>query len=75
MMNRTAEVFRKIDALPLKEQEVVAKFLDEHFDEVVDEARWQQLFDHSPATLDLLGAEVDDAIANGRVAALDPDEL
>jgi hypothetical protein len=75
MTKRTAEVIRKIDALPPRDQEVVARFLDEHFEEVVDEARWQQLFERSPATLDQLAAEVDDAIGKGQVAELDPDEL
>jgi len=46
-----------------------------HFDEALSEARWQRLFDDSPATLDRLEAEVDDSIAKGEFSEMDPDEL
>ena len=42
---------------------------------VTDLPSWQRLFDSSPETLDRLEAEVDDAIAKGEFAELDPDEL
>ncbi|HEY1686898.1 MAG TPA: hypothetical protein VGG19_19205 [Tepidisphaeraceae bacterium] len=74
-MKQAAEVIQKIDALAPPDQELLAKYLVNHFEEVLDEARWNQLFFQSSATLDRFAAEVDQAIANGDVAELNPDEL
>jgi hypothetical protein len=75
MVRQAAEIIQKIEALPAAEQEVLARFLADHFQEVLQEARWQHLLNTSPDTLDQLVAEVDQAIAKGEVAPLDPDEL
>jgi hypothetical protein len=75
MVKQAEEFIRKMEALPAGEQEMVARFLDAHFLEVLDEARWREAFEKSGSVLDQMAAEVDEAIANGRVAALDPDEL
>jgi len=75
MVKKAAEVVNKIDSLPSGEQELMAKYLSDHFNEVLDEARWEQLFSHSSSTLDQFAAEVDDAIRTGQVAELNPDEL
>ena len=75
MVKQAAEIVQKIDSLPPQEQELLANYLSVHFDDVLDEARWEQLFLHSPSTLDQFAAEVDEAIRAGKVAELDPDEL
>jgi hypothetical protein len=75
MVRQASELLRKIDALAPSDQELLAKFLSEHFDEVLSDARWQRLFDSSPETLDRLEAEVDEAIAKGEFSEFDPDEL
>ncbi|MGD0542758.1 MAG: hypothetical protein ABSB33_14690 [Tepidisphaeraceae bacterium] len=69
------DVVQKIDSLPPAEQELLAKYLAVHFDDVLDEARWEQLFSSSSSTLDRFAAEVDEAIRAGHVAELNPDEL
>ncbi len=61
--------------LPESEQVVLADYLARHLEDVLDEARWAQLFDRGPSALDALAAEVDQAIASGDFAPLDPDEL
>jgi hypothetical protein len=75
MVKRAADVVHKIDSLPPDEQELLAKYLSDHFDYVLDEARWEQLFSRSSSTLDQFAAEVDEAIRTGQVAELNPDEL
>jgi hypothetical protein len=75
MVRQAVDMIRKIESLPDSEQVVLAQYLSAHLGEVLADARWQQLFEKSPQTLDALGAEVDDAIVHGRVAPLDPDEL
>ncbi|MGD0462917.1 MAG: hypothetical protein ABSB74_10555 [Tepidisphaeraceae bacterium] len=63
---------QKIDSLPPAEQELLAKYLSVHFDEVLDEARWELLFSSSSSTLDRFAAEAHDAIRAGHVAELTP---
>jgi hypothetical protein len=75
MVKRAADVVQRIDSLPPEEQELLAKYLSDHFDDVLDEARWEQLFSRSSSTLDQFVAEVDEAIRAGDVAELNPDEL
>ena len=75
MVKQATELFRKIDALAPSEQELLARFIFDHFDEVLSDARWQRLFDNSPETLDRLEAEVDESIAKGEFSELDPEEL
>jgi len=75
MVNPALDVVHKIDSLPPGEQELLAKYLSVHFDDVLDEARWEQLLSRSSSTLDRFAAEVDDAIRAGQVAELNPDEL
>jgi hypothetical protein len=75
MVKKAAEVVQKIDALPLGEQELLAKYLSDHFGDVLDEARWEELFSRSSSTLDRFVAEVDEAIRSGQLAELNPDEL
>ncbi len=75
MVKRAADVVQRIDSLPPEEQELLAKYLSDHFDDVLDEARWEQLFSRSSSTLDRFVAEVDEAIRAGDVAELNPDEL
>jgi hypothetical protein len=75
MVKQAADVVQKIDLLPPDEQELLAKYLSVHFDDVLDEARWEQLFSHSSSTLDQFATEVDEAIRAGQVAELNPDEL
>jgi hypothetical protein len=75
MVKQAADVIQKIDSLPPGDQELLSRYLDTHFDEVLDEARWDQLLARSPAALDRFAAEVDEAIRSGDVAELNPDEL
>ena len=75
MVKQAAEIIGKIESLPESDREALARFLRDHFAEVLDEARWQQLYETSPDALDALVAEVDEAIAKGQIAELDPDEL
>ena len=75
MVRKAAEIIQKIDSLPPREQELLALYLSAHFDDVLDEARWEQLFLRSPSTLDKFAAEVDEAISSGQVMELNPDEL
>jgi hypothetical protein len=75
MVKKAVEVVHKIDSLPSVEQELLAKYLSDHFGEVLDEARWEQLFFRSSSMLDRFAAEVDEAIRAGQVAELNPDEL
>jgi hypothetical protein len=75
MVKKAIDVVHKIDSLPAGEQELLAKYLSDHFEDVLDEARWEQLFSHSSSTLDRFAAEVDEAIRTEQVAALNPDEL
>jgi hypothetical protein len=75
MVKKASDVIHKIDSLAPSEQELLAQYLSDHFDEVLDEARWQQLFALSSSTLDQFSGEVDEAIRTGQVAELDPDEL
>jgi hypothetical protein len=75
MVKKAADVVQKIDSLPSGEQELLAQYLSNHFYEVLDEARWEQLFSRSSSTLDQFAAEVDEAIRTGQVAELNPDEL
>ncbi|HEX4056526.1 MAG TPA: hypothetical protein VHX86_19870 [Tepidisphaeraceae bacterium] len=75
MVKQAADVVHKIDSLPADELELLAKYLSVHFDDVLDEARWEQLFLCSSSTLDQFTAEVDEAIRAGDVAELNPDEL
>lgn len=75
MVKQANDVVQKIGSLPPGEQELLAKYLWAHFDDVLDEARWEQLFAQSPSTLDCFAAEVDQAIAAGEIAELNPDEL
>ncbi len=75
MVRQAADIIQKIDSLPTHEQEVLAKYLSAHFDDVLDEARWEQIFSSSQSTLDNFAAEVDEAIRTEQVTELDPDEL
>lgn len=75
MVKKAVDVVQKIDSLPSGEQELLAQYLSNHFNEVLDEARWEQLFCHSSSTFDRFAAEVDDAIRPGQVSELNPDEL
>jgi hypothetical protein len=75
MVKKAIDVVHKIDSLPPGEQELLAKYLTDHFEDVLDEARWEQLFSLSTSTLDRFAADVDEAIRTGQVAALNPDEL
>ena len=75
MVQQATEVLRAIESLPEAEQALLFAYLKQHLDDVIDEARWQQSWEQSPAALDALSAEVDEAIAEGDVAPLDPDEL
>jgi hypothetical protein len=75
MVKPVTDVIQKIDALPPADREVLTRFLSTHFDEVLSEARWSQLFESSSSTLDAMVREVNEAIRNGDVAELDPDEL
>jgi len=75
MVKKAADVVQKIDSLPPGEQELLAKYLSDHFEDVLDEARWEQLFSRSYSTLNRFAAEVDEAIRTGQVVELNPDEL
>ncbi len=75
MVKQAADVIQKIDSLPPGDRELLSRYLSTHFDEVLDEARWNQLLTGSPATLDRFAAEVDEAIRCGEVIELNPDEL
>jgi hypothetical protein len=75
MVRRATDIIHKIDSLPPGDQELLAKYLSTHFEDVLHEARWEQLFSQSPSTLDKLAAEVDTAISTRQVAELNPDEL
>ena len=75
MIKQAADVVQKIGSLPAAEQELLAAYLSAHFDDVLDQARWEQLFSRSSFTLDRIVAEVDEAIGVGQVAELDADEL
>jgi hypothetical protein len=75
MVKQASEVVKKIDSLPQSEQELLAKYLAAHFDDVLEDARWEQFFAQSPSILDRFAAEVDQAIATGDVDELNPDEL
>ncbi|MGH7179668.1 MAG: hypothetical protein ACREJC_19995 [Tepidisphaeraceae bacterium] len=74
MVRQAVDVLKQIESLPERDQTVLFDYLALHLDDVLDEARWQQLFSRSPAALDALSAEVNAAIAGGDVAPLDPDE-
>ena len=75
MVSQTNELVRRLASLPDSEQAVLADYLQRHLPEVLDEARWQALFAESDSVLDGMGLEVDNAIAGGEVAPLDPEEL
>jgi hypothetical protein len=74
-VKQAAYVVQKISSLPAAEQELLAAYLSAHFDDVLDEARWEQLFSRASPVLDRFAAEADEAIRTGRVVELDPDEL
>jgi hypothetical protein len=74
MIKRALDVLHKMDSLPSRDQELLAKYLSDHFEEVLDEARWEQLFSDSSSTLDRFAAEVDEAIRMGEVDELNRDE-
>jgi hypothetical protein len=75
MTDRTSEIFKKIESLPAAEQGALAECLADHLEQVLDDARWTKLLEKSSETLDSLSAEVDQAIAAGDVAPLNPDKL
>ena len=75
VVKEVADVLQKIDSLPPDEQALLTKYLSDHFNDVLDEARWEQLFSRSSSTLARFAAEVDAAISTGHVAELNPDEL
>lgn len=75
MVKKAIDVVHKIDSLPPSDQELLAKYLSDHFEAVLDEARWEQLFSQSSTTLNRFAAEVDEAIRTGQVDLLNPDEL
>ena len=75
MVKKAADVVDKIGSLPPGEQELLANYLFDHFEDVLNAARWEQLFSGSSSTLDRFAAETDEAIRTGQVVELNPDEL
>ena len=65
MVKQAADVVNKIDSLPPDEQALLAKYLSDHFNDLLDQARWEQLFPIRPPRLDRFAAEVDEAIRRG----------
>ena len=75
MSDRLSKFILRIEQLPDREQTMLAEYLHEHLDDVLDEARWQESFGRSGKLLHQMSLEVDDAIKHGAIAPLDPDEL
>ena len=75
MVAQTTDLIRRLETLPDSEQAVLAEYLQRCLPEVLDEARWQALVGKSNSLLDSMGVEVDEAIAPGDVALLDPKQL
>lgn len=75
MVAQTSDLIRRLESLPDSEQAVLAEYLQRFLPEVLDEARWQAIIGKSDSLLDSMGREVDEAIARGDVALLDPEKL
>jgi len=61
VVKQAADVVQKIGSLPADGRELLAAYLSAHFDDVLDEARWEQRFSRSSPVLDQFAAEVDEA--------------
>jgi hypothetical protein len=67
----SADVLSAIALLPEAEQGLLFAYLKRHLLDVLDDARWEQLWAQSPSALDVLSAEVDAAIAAGDIEPID----
>jgi len=75
MSNRLSKVIRRIERLPEREQSSLARYLESHLNDVLDEAKWTESFAKSSRLLKKMSREVDAAISSGDVSPLDPDKL
>ena len=75
MVLHAEDIIRKVDSLSDADQVLVASYLSSHFEEIVDDARWQESFSRSKTLFEKMGEEVDAAIRGGDVAPLNLEEL
>ena len=66
------QVYERLSGLPATEQDAIAALI---LEELEDEAKWQQAFDHSADALARLAAEALAEHRAGRTRPLDPETL
>jgi|GEM_PF-3512996 len=75
MSDRLNKFIQQLEQLPDRQRAMLADYLQDHLEVVLDEARWQESFAKLGKLLRQMSMEIDDAILNGDVAQLDPDKL
>jgi hypothetical protein len=75
MSDGLSKFIQRVEQLPDGEQNLLADYLQQHLDDVLDNARWEQSFGRSKTLFQKMRGEVDEAIRTDNVAPLDPDEL
>ncbi len=66
---------RKLESLPEEVRERAAGYLSEHFDEIRDEARWDEQFKKSSNKLAEMARQARKEIAEGKAEKMDYEKL
>ncbi|HSK70349.1 MAG TPA: hypothetical protein VK892_01545 [Pyrinomonadaceae bacterium] len=66
---------RKLESLPEEIRERVAGYLNDHFEEIKDEARWDEQFKNTSAKLSEMARNVRREIAEGKSEPMDFERL
>ena len=66
---------RKLKSLPEEVRERIAGYLSEHFEEIRDEAHWDEQFKKSSTKLEEMARQVRKEIADGNAEIMDYEKL
>ncbi len=66
---------RKLESLPEEVRERVAGYLNEHFEEIRDEVRWDEQFKKSSDKLAEMARQARKEIAEGKAETMDYEKL
>ncbi len=66
---------RKLESLPEEIRDRVAEYLSEHFEEIIDEVRWDEQFKKSSDRLVEMARQARKEIAEGKAETMDYEKL
>lgn len=74
-MATAVKILDRIQAIPDPNRSTLLDYLEDHLEDVLDEALWQKSLRDHPEVLGTLAAETREQIRNGQSQPLDPDSM